>query len=99
MASIGYMTPAGSASALGITTATVVKTGKGVLYSIAEIVDGNAAGAVYDSASTTGNSTANQIATIPSTGGTIDNISLPFVFVNGLVVAPGTGQTLAVSYS
>ena len=99
MASIGYQTSAGSANALGITTATVVKAGKGVLYSISEVVDGSGAGAIYDSASTTGNTTANAIATIPATGGTLNNINLPFVFVNGLVVAPGTGQTIAVSYS
>lgn len=99
MANIGYPTQAGSKNRLGITTATVVKAGPGVLYGIAEIVDGSAAGAVYDGTSTTGNTTANQIASVPATGNTIDNISVPFVFTKGLVVVPGTGQTLAVSYS
>lgn len=59
------------------------------------IVAGSAAGAVYDSKATTGNTAANQVFVIPNTVGSY-LIDHPCSI--GIVVAPGTGQTVAVVY-
>jgi hypothetical protein len=96
----------GKNSALNITAATVVKVpaDNGAVGGLAEIcrivrvqviVAGSAAGAVYDSKATTGNSAANQVAVLPNTVGTY-LIDMPCF--TGIVVAPGTGQTVAVSF-
>jgi len=89
--------PGGISTTLDITAPTVVKALPGRLYSISVIVAGSGAGAVYDSASTTGNTAANQVAVVPTTAGVINANALPCA--TGIVVAPGTGQTLAVAWS
>lgn len=91
-------TPYGSFNALNITAATVVKATRGVVVTVAVIVSGTTDGAVYDSASTTGNSAANQVAVVPSSGPASDNIQVHMVCGTGITVVPGTGQTLAISY-
>jgi len=85
----------GTTSAFNITAATVVKTGGGRLIKISVIVAGSAAGAAYDYASTSGVSAASEIFVIPNTVG-IYEIDWPLA--TGLVIVPGTGQTIAVSY-
>ena len=92
------MAPAGSggSTALGVTAATQVKVGAGTVASVSVIVAGTTAGTVNDAATTGAAAAANQIATIPNAVGIY---MLGFPFVNGLVVVPGTGQTVAVSYN
>ena len=81
---------------LGINTATVVKTGAGNIGYVSVTVAGSAAGAVYDAKSTSGNASANQIAAIPNTVGVYP---IDFPTGVGLVIAPGTGQTVAVTWN
>jgi hypothetical protein len=86
---------------LNITSGTVVKGGSGVispgrLAKISVIVAGSAAGAAYDTNTTGSVATANEIAIIPNTVGIYQ---LDWPFFTGLVIVPGTGQTVAVSYS
>ncbi len=80
-----------------LTSTTLVKTGPGRLVNVSIIV-GAAAGVAYDTNSVTSIATGNRIFIIPTsaTNGII-NVNLPFS--NGLVVNPGAGQTIAVSYS
>ena len=85
----------GQNQALNITAATVVKPVKGRIQRVQVLVAGSAAGAVYDSASTSGNTAANQVGAIPNVVGSY-LIDMPCV--SGICVAPGTGQTLAASY-
>ena len=88
--------PGGSSAVLNITAATVVKASVGICYRVSVIVAGSATGTVNDVATTGGVAAANQFGTIPTTVGT-------YVFEwpcgTGIVVVPGTGQTLAVSFS
>lgn len=98
----GVYTRQGKSSALNITAAAVVATvpadfalGQGRLARVQVLVAGSAAGAAYDSTSTTGNTAANQIAAWPNTVGSY-LVDMPFL--KGLVIAPGTGQTVAVSF-
>lgn len=86
----------GSATALNISTATVVKASAGVALTIQVITAGSSGGAVYDSASTSGNTAANQVAAIPNAAGYLP-VSMPCA--SGIVVAPGTGQVVAISYT
>lgn len=89
--------PGGTATTLDITAATVIKSSPGRVFTISVVVAGSAAGAVYDATSTSGNTAANQIGVVPNTAGIINFNAMPTAA--GIVVAPGTGQTLAVSWS
>jgi hypothetical protein len=98
----GIYTRQGKGSALNITAATLVATvpkdfsiGQGRLARVQVLVAGTAGGAAYDSATVAGAAAANQIAAWPNTIGTY-TIDMPFIA--GLVVTPGAGQTVAVSF-
>jgi hypothetical protein len=83
----------GKAYALNITAATVVATvpsdfakGQGRLARVQVLAAGATAGAAYDGAALTGNTN------------TVGTYTIDMPFLAGLVIAPGTGQTVAVSY-
>ena len=78
-----------------ITAATVIKAGPGVIGRINVIAAGSAAGTVNDCATTGAAATSNEIFSIPNTVGTY---ALIWPTLTGIVVVPGTGQTLAVSF-
>ena len=80
-------------SKLNISSSTVLKTTNGVLVTINVTTAGSAVGSVYDSATT--GAAATLIATIPNTAGTY---YMQFPFFVGLLVIPGTGQVVSVSY-
>lgn len=85
----------GVANSTNLTAATVVKSGQGRVCSVSVIVAGSTVGAIYD-ASSASNTNSAQIYTIPMTVGTVV-VNMPVAL--GIVVIPGTGQTVAVSYS
>ena len=80
---------------LNITTPTVVKLGAGRVAKVSVIVAGSAAGSVNDCATTGAAAAANELAPLPNAVAPLD---LGFAYSTGLVIIPGTGQTLAVSY-
>jgi len=82
-------------SVKNITTATVIKAVPGRIAKVSVLVAGSGAGSVNDCATTGAAATANELAVIPQTVGVFD-IDMPCS--TGIVVVPGTGQTLAVSY-
>ena len=91
------MGPAGSRSALYITTTTVIQaSGNGWVYGIEVITAPTAAGGVYDANTTAGAVDANQMAQITTTDVHINLEGKPFF--NGLVVNPGTGGAVSVYY-
>jgi hypothetical protein len=92
----------GKGSALNISAATQVvvvskdqSLGQARVCRVSVNVAGSTAGLIYDSATIAGVSAANLIATIPAVVGAY---LVDFPLLNGLVVVPGTGQTLAVTY-
>ncbi|CAJ0705855.1 hypothetical protein R11007_04707 [Ralstonia holmesii] len=91
----GIFVRQGQSSQLNITTATPVKTVAGRIVRVQVLVAGSAAGAVYDGTGVTGNTVANQVFVIPNTVG---SYLVDHPCVNGVVVVPGTGQTVAVTY-
>lgn len=90
------ITGGGISTVLNITDARLVKNVAGRLVRVNVLVAGSAAGTAYDSATTGGVATANTIAIIPNTVGSY-LIDTPTT--NGIVVTPGTGQTIAVVYA
>lgn len=87
---------AAASQSYNITAAKAVKASAGRLFKISVLVAGSAAGAAHDCAATGDAATANQIAVIPNTVG-IYTVDWPCA--TGIVIAPGSGQTIAVSYS
>jgi hypothetical protein len=87
---------AGAVNSGTITASTYLKTQYGWVGKVSVIVAGSAAGTIYDTSSVANASTSNRLAIIPNTVG-IYPINMP---VNtGIVVTPGTGMVLAMSYS
>ena len=89
------ITAQGTKSYFNMTAATLVKTGTGRVARINVLIAGSGTGSVFDAATIGTAATANQIAVIPATVGTYD---IDFPVSNGIVLAPGTGQTLVISY-
>lgn len=86
----------GNRAALNVTAAAVVKSTAGVCVSVAVVVAGSAAGTVNDVATIGGVAASNQFGTIPNAVGTY---TFNWPCGTGITVTPGTGQTLAVSYT
>jgi hypothetical protein len=86
----------GTSIVKNITAATVVKPVAGRIARISVLVAGSTTGSVNDCATTGTVASANEVAVIPDVVG-VYAIDLPCSV--GIVVTPGTGQTLAVSYS
>ena len=89
-----YINVQGAQNSGKLTVATLVQLGAGRVANVVVTTAGTTVGYVYDANSTS--STSNPIYVIPNTVG--------LVFVNmpvgiGLVVAPGTGQAVTISYS
>jgi hypothetical protein len=82
-------------TALNVTTAAVVKASPGRLVLVSVIVAGSAVGSASDAAAVADVAAGNQIATIPNTVGVYD---VDWPCLAGIVVTPGTGQTVAVAY-
>lgn len=89
------LTGQGVSSSLNITAATVVKPSRGRLVRINVIAAGSAAGSANDAATTGAAGAANQVFAIPNTVG---SYFLDWPCATGIVVTPGTGQTIAVSF-
>ncbi|MDE2354165.1 MAG: hypothetical protein KGL17_03990 [Betaproteobacteria bacterium] len=92
----------GHASALNLSAAAVVSVvppdfsrGQARLVRINVVVAGSAAGGAYDANTTAGNIAANLIASIPNVVG---SYLIDFPIMAGILIVPGTGQTVAVSY-
>ena len=91
--------PGGTHSANNVTTPTLIKAGAGVLHKVTIITAPSAAGGMYDSATVGGIAAANQIDNIGTglTNTTVFNLDWPCT--NGIVIDPGTGGVVSVSYT
>ena len=86
----------GTLTSATVTTSTLVFTGPGYLVNFASVVAGTASGLVYDFASITSPLAANALCATPTTIGVY---KAGQTFVNGLVIVPGTGQSINVTYA
>lgn len=78
-----------------ISSTTVLKTSSGWVAQISVIVAGSTVGYIYDT-NNVNYITGKRIFTMPNTVGTF---SLNMPTGTGITIVPGTGQTVAVSYS
>jgi hypothetical protein len=107
----GNYRPGGTASALGLNTATLIKSSGGTFWNINVNQYGSNVGYLCDSATIAGASPANAILTIPaapspSSSSTAPQVLVdlpgagPFPFLNGLVFLPGSADlNVNVSYA
>lgn len=85
---------AGTQTKASISTTTVVSTSAGRFVTLSIVTGGTTTGTVYDANTTTDTSRA--LYTIPTT---IGRVIMNVPVVNGIVVVPGTGQVVTVTYS
>ena len=86
----------GTQTSATVTAATVIYVGKGYLVNFSVVVAGSGAGTISNTGDTGTVTAANALCAIPATVG-ITKVGQ--VFSTGLVVAPGTGQSINVTYS
>ena len=86
----------GTGTSATVTGNTLVITGKGRLVNYAVVVAGTGAGGVYDSATVAGAGASNQLCATLTTLGVY---ATGQIFSNGLVIKPGTGQSINVTYA
>ena len=89
-----YLQVQGSKFYSDITAATLIQSGQGRVATVVVTVAGSGDGAVYDASSSS--ATTDKVYLIPKDHG-VYVVNVPVN--NGIVVAPGTGQTVAISYS
>lgn len=89
-----YLEVNGLANSGALAATTVVKSGAGRVCNVNVIATSSTPGAIYDTANVA--ATANPIYTIPDT---IGNYQANMPVSKGIVVAPGSGQTVIISYS
>lgn len=77
---------------LNITASTVLKASPGRAVRVSVIVAGSAAGSLNDCATTGAAAASNEVAVIPNTVGVYE---IDWPCGTGIVIVPGTGQTLA----
>jgi hypothetical protein len=91
-----YLNVQGATNKAAITAPTVVKNSPGRVCSVSVIVGGAGTGFIYDATSLT--DTTKPLYIIPDTVGLEPYVvNLPASF--GIVVVPGSGQKITVSYS
>lgn len=90
----GYLNVQGQQNFAGLAQTTIVKTSAGRIARVSVIVPGAATGFVYDSISVS--ATTKPLYVIPTTVGVYE-VNLPASF--GIMVVPGTGQTVSGSFS
>jgi hypothetical protein len=82
--------------ALNITSNTVVKASAGFVVTLVVLDAGSANGGLFDTDTVGAAAAANEIFAIPQVAGVY---TINFPASSGIVVKPGTGQTIAISYS
>ena len=88
-----YLNVNGQTTATTITFPTIIKASAGRVVNVTVSLAGSAPGQIYDTNTLTA---TRQLYIIPTTVG-LFNVNLPTSF--GILVLPGTGQQVAVSYS
>lgn len=87
----------GETTSQTVTSTTLIVAGSGRLVSVTVVIQGSANGFVYNSSTVAGVAASNALCA--STSADVGAYAVGAKFTNGLVVAPGTGQSINVTYS
>jgi len=85
----------GNATSQTVTGSTLVIDKAGYLVNVCVVVAGSAVGSIHNSSTVAGAAAANELFSVPNTVGMYP---LGQVFNSGLVISPGTGQSINVTY-
>lgn len=80
-----------------VTTSTFIAAGSGRLVSVAVVIKGSADGLIHNAGSVGAISLSNRLCAAPTAASGVYPVGAKFT--NGLVIVPGTGQALNVTYS
>jgi fructoselysine-6-P-deglycase FrlB-like protein len=86
----------GTVTSSTATASSVIFNGRGYLVNVCVVVAGSSAGAIHNANTAANASASNQLFSIPTTVGVYQ---LGQVFTTGLVLVPGTGQSINVTYT
>ena len=86
----------GTQTSVTVTVATLIYVGKGYLVNFSVVVAGTTAGTISNTGAVSTVAAANALCAVPNTVGIV---KVGQVFSSGLVVTPGTGQSINVTYS
>lgn len=78
--------------------ATLIVSGSGRIVNYSVVVAGSGAGTIYNAPSSTAVLASNALATIPASA-TVGVTPVGLHFTSGIVLTPGTGQSINVTYS
>ena len=92
----GTLRGLGTQTSVTVTTATLIYAGTGYLVNFSVVVAGSTAGTISNTNAVASVAAANALCTVPATVGIV---KVGQVFSTGLVVTPGTGQSINVTYS
>tara|TARA_R110000868_G_scaffold59590_3_gene182884 strand:+ start:231 stop:587 length:357 start_codon:yes stop_codon:yes gene_type:complete len=86
----------GTVTSSTVTGNTLVVAGKGYVANFSVTVAGTTAGTINNAASVSTAAASNALCAVPNTIGVYHT---GLVFTNGIVIQPGTGQSVNVTYS
>lgn len=87
----------GEATSQTVTSSTLITVGGGRLISVTVVIAGSADGFVYNASTIAGIDATNALCASPFAA--VGTYTVGAKFTNGLVVEPGTGQSINVTYS
>lgn len=91
---LSFLNP--SATSATVTTPTLVLSGAGRLLSFSVVVAGSGVGTIHNAGALAGNTAGNALVAVPAVVGVY---TANMIFTSGLLIVPGTGQSINVTYS
>jgi len=88
---------AGTVTSATVTATTVIFVGSGRLVNVSVVINGSADGFIHNASTAAGITNANALCAAPSAA--VGVYPCGQVFTNGLVIDPGAGQSINVTYS
>jgi len=85
----------GNSTSATVTGDTLIILGRGYLVNVCVVIAGSTTGSIYNASSTSTTAAGNKLFATPTTVGMYP---LGQVFNTGLVISPGTGQSINVTY-
>jgi hypothetical protein len=86
----------GTQTSITVTSSTSVIVGSGYLVNFSVVVAGSSAGTIYNASATSATAASNALCAIPDVVGIY---KAGQAYSAGLVVVPGTGQSVNITYS